>query len=175
MVKKLPDLDKVFTKAPPRPAERPAVKQSEGSAKAKKTAARLAAVQTLYQMRLNNQDAAAAVAEYLSHRSGYNLDGDVFVPPDRELFERIVTGVQDRWVDIDAVVSSALSKGGKSEVEMLLDAILRAGVLELMAHSDIDTGIIIHDYLSVAAGFYDGPEPKLVNGILDKVAKTVRA
>lgn len=175
MVKKLPDLDKVFSAAPPRPVEKPAVKQNTGSAKAKKTAARLAAVQILYQMRLNNQDAASALREFADHRSGFNLDGDVFVPPEKELLGEIVNGVQSRWDDIDGIITKALSDGKKGEVEALLGAILRCGIYELLAHGKIDTGIIISDYLSVTAGFYEGPETKLVNGILDKVAKTVRA
>jgi N utilization substance protein B len=175
MVKKRPDPDRVVRKALPRAPERPAVKQSAGSAKAKKTAARLAAVQVLYQMRLNNQDAASALREYAAHRSGFNLDGDVLVPPDKELMSDIVNGVQSRWGDIENIVTGALAAGKKGEVEPLLESILRAGVYEILAHGDIDTGIIIHDYLSVTAGFYEGPEIKLVNGILDKVAKTVRA
>jgi N utilization substance protein B len=160
---------------PVRPPERPAVKKTEGSPKARKTAARLAAVQVLYQMRLNNQDAKSAVKEYISHRSGFNLDGDVLVPADEELLGDIVMGVNDRWSDVDQMVSAALAAGKKGEVETLLESILRAGAYELLAHGKIDTGIIINDYMNVTNGFYDGPEVKLVNGVLDKIAKTVRS
>lgn len=175
MVRKIPDIDKVFKAVPKGPAEKPAVGPKEGSAKARKTAARLAGVQVLYQMRLNNQDAASALREFGSHRAGYELDGDVLVPPDRELLGHIVNGVQSRWSDIDGIVTATLAAGRKTEVEPLLDAVLRCGVYELLAHGEIDTGIIISDYLSVTAGFYEGPETKLVNGVLDKVAKTVRS
>ncbi|HYD18845.1 MAG TPA: transcription antitermination factor NusB [Patescibacteria group bacterium] len=163
-----------ITKVPPKAPEKRAVKKNAGSAKAKKTAARLAAVQVLYQMRLNNQDAKSAVREYISHRSGFTLDGDTFVPPDEELLESIVLGLQQRWGDVDNIVSAALADGKKGEVETLLEAILRAGAYELLAHGSIDTGIIIHDYLNVTNGFYDGQERKLVNGVLDKIAKSVR-
>lgn len=163
-----------FTKVPARPPEKASAKKTAGSPKAKKTAARLAAVQVLYQMRLNNQDAKSAVREYISHRSGFNLDGDVYVPPDEELLEDIVMGLQKRWADVDAVVMAALAEGKKGEVETLLESILRAGAYELLAHGKVDTGIIIHDYLNVTAGFYGGTEPKLVNAVLDKIAKTVR-
>jgi len=164
-----------ITKVPKKPPEKPAAKKSAGSPKAKKTAARLAAVQVLYQMRLNNQDAKSAVREYIAHRSGFNLDGDVYVPPDEELLQDIVLGLQKRWADVDAVVTAALSerKGG-GDVETLLESILRAGAYELLAHGKIDAGIIIHDYLNVTTGFYAGPETKLVNAVLDKIAKTVR-
>lgn len=163
-----------ITRVPPKPPEKPAVKKTEGSPKARKTAARLAAVQVLYQMRLNNQDAQSAMREYISHRSGFDLDGDVYVPPDEDLLEEIVMGLQKRWGDVDAVVSSALSAGNKGDVETLLECILRAGAYEILAHGKTDAGIIINDYLNVTAGFYEGREPKLVNAILDKIAKTVR-
>ncbi len=174
MVVKRADPDKVFKKAAPRGPEKPAVKKTAGSAKARKTAARLAAVQVLYQMRLNNQDADSAVREYIDHRSGFNIDGDVLVPADQELLIDIIKGLQKRWEDVDAMVSAALAAGKKTEVETLLECILRAGAYELLAHGKVDTGVIIHDYLNVAAGFYDGAEPKLVNAVLDRIAKTVR-
>jgi N utilization substance protein B len=157
-----------------RAPEKRAVKKTAGSAKAQKTAARLAAVQVLYQMRLNNQDAKSAVREFVDHRIGFNLDGDVFVPADPELLKDIVMGVTSRWTDIEAMVSKALAAGKKGEVETLLESILRAGTYELIAHGKIDTGVIINDYLNVTTGFYDGKEPKIVNAILDKIAKSVR-
>lgn len=157
------------------PPERRAVKKTEGSAKAQKTAARLAAVQVLYQMRLNNQDAKSAVREYINHRSGFNLDGDVLVPADEELLDSIIMGLAERWSDVDDIVTAALAVRKKGEVETLLESILRAGAYELLAHGSTDTGIIINDYMNVTNGFYEGPEVKLVNAVLDKIAKTVRA
>ncbi len=158
-----------------RPPERPAVKKSTGSPKAKRTAARLAAVQVLYQMRLNNQEAKSAVREYINHRSGFNIDGDVLVPADEELLSDIVMGVTKRWTDIDEIVAAALAAGKKGEVETLLESILRAGAFELLEHGSTDTGIIINDYMNVTNGFYEGSEVKLVNAVLDKIAKTVRS
>lgn len=163
-----------ITKVPPKAPEKRAAKKSAGSAKAKKTAARLAAVQILYQMRLNNQDAQSAVREYISHRSGFKLDGDVYVPPDEELLEDIILGLQKRWTDVDAVVTAALAQRKGGDVETLLEGILRAGAYEIIAHGKIDAGIIINDYLNVTTGFYGGTEPKLVHAVLDKIAKTVR-
>jgi transcription antitermination protein NusB len=163
------------TKLPPKAPEKRVAGKNKGSPKAQKTGARLAAVQVLYQMRLNNQEAQSAVHEYIKHRNGFNLDGDVFVPADEDMLQEIITGVQTRWTDIDDVVTAALATGGKTEVEPLLDAILRAGTFELLAQGHTDTGIIIHDYLNITAGFYDGSEPKLVNAILDRIAKTVRS
>jgi N utilization substance protein B len=157
-----------------RAPEKRVVKKTAGSAKAQKTAARLAAVQVLYQMRLNNQDAKSAVREFIDTRIGFNLDGDLFVPADAELLEDIVMGVTKRWTDVETIMAKALADGKKGEVETLLESILRAGIYELMASGKVDTGIIINDYLNVTNGFYDGKEPKIVNAILDKVAKSVR-
>lgn len=154
--------------------EKRVVKANAGSPKAQKTAARLAAVQVLYQMRLNNQDAKSALKEFIDTRVGFELDGDRFVPAETDLLNDIVNGVIKRWTDIDVIVSKALADGKKGEVETLLESILRAGTYELMEHGKVDAGIIINDYLNVTNGFYDGSEPKIVNAILDKVAKAVR-
>lgn len=166
--------DKNKTKRPVRTPEKPVVGKNKGSPKAQRTAARLAAAQVLYQMRLNNQDAKSALRDFINHRIGFNLDGDVFVPADTELLESIVSGVVERAEDIEGVMSAALAAGKKTEVETLLECILRAGIYEILAHGKTDAGIIINDYLNVTNGFYDGNEPKIVNAILDKVAKTVR-
>lgn len=174
MVKKLPNPDRVKPKAIVKEAEKRVIKPTSGSVKAQKTAARLAAVQVLYQMRLNNQEADEAVREFLVHRVGFDLDGEVFVPAQPQLLQDIVLGVAQRWADISQILESALRDGGREEVEVILESILRAGIYELLAHGDTDVGIIIHDYMNVTTGFYEGKEPKLVNAILDKVAKKVR-
>ena len=149
------------------------VKLTEGSKKARLTAARLAAVQVLYQMWLGEMDAKTAVKDFMDHRAGFEFDGDVFVPADADLLGRIVTGADARKGEISGVITLNLEK--KAElVEPLLRAILTAGIYELMAHGEIDAGIIIADYLNVTNGFYDGGETKLVNAILDKIAKVVR-
>lgn len=157
-----------------RPPEKRVVKKTAGSPKAQKTAARLAAVQVLYQMRLNNQDAKTALRDFIDHRIGFELDGDRFVPADQDLLTDIVQGVTQRWADIEEIVSKALAAGKKNDVETLLESVLRAGTYELLAHGKVDSGIIINDYLNVTTGFYEGNEPKIVNAILDKIAKSVR-
>ena len=157
-----------------RTSEKRAVSDKKGSPKAQRTAARLAAVQVLYQMRLNNQDAKPALREFVDKRIGFKLDDQVLVPADKELLNKIVLGLQDRWSDVDGIVSGALAAGRRGEVEPLLDCILKAGCFELLSHGDVDAGVIINDYLNVTTAFYEGSEPKLVNAVLDKVAKTVR-
>lgn len=149
-------------------------KKNDGSPIARKSAARLAAVQILYQARLNNQDLSEAMREYLRHQNGTPLEGQKMVPVDEELLEEIVDGIKTRWTDVDDLVNGSLSAGRKSEIEPLLQAILQSGTYELLAHGKTDAGIIINDYLNVTTGFYEGTETKLVNAVLDKIAKTVR-
>jgi len=156
------------------PEKRVVKKRMSGSPKAQKTAARLAAVQVLYQMRLNNQDAKSAVREFIDTRVGFELDGDQFVPADPDLLTDIVMGVVKRWTDIEVILAKALADGKKGDVETLLESILRCGIYELMEHGKVDTGVIINDYINVTIGFYEKNEPKIVNAILDKVAKAVR-
>lgn len=147
---------------------------SNGSAIARKSAARLAAVQVLYQGRLNNQDLSDAMREYLRHQNGSAIEGQTMVPADETLLEEIVDGIKTRWTDVDDIVNGALSAGRKGEIEPLLQAILQAGAFELLSHGKTDAGIIINDYLNVTTSFYEGAETKLVNAVLDKIAKTVR-
>lgn len=150
------------------------IPKPKGSAKARKSAARLAAVQVLYQMRLNHQDAKGALKDYVTHRAGKKVDGAEMVTADTELLDAVVKGTEQRWSDIDGILAQTLSDGGRDKVEILLECVLRAGIYELLAHGEIAAGIIINDYLSVTAGFYEGAETRLVNGILDKAAKAVR-
>lgn len=149
-------------------------RKQQGSLKARRTAARLAAVQVLYQMRLNNQPARVALREFGQDRVGVPVDGDTFVTPDAETLDAVIEGADARADDIDAIVTRALRDGGRDRIETLLDCILRAGVAELLCRPDVDTGVIINDYLSVTSGFYEGGESKIVNAVLDKAAKAVR-
>lgn len=156
------------------PPEKRKVKLTAGSKTARLTAARLAAVQVFYQMLLDDAvDAVTAVNDFMEHRAGFEFDGDVFVPADADLLGRIVKGAQGRRADIDRLITANLDRKVE-HVEPLLRAILTAGIFELLAHADIDVGIIIADYLNVTNGFYDGGETKLVNAVLDKIAKSAR-
>ena len=164
---------KNFTPAPLAPETR-AVKLNEGSAKARRTAARLAAVQVLYQIALNEEKPASALADFLDNRNGYEFDGDVFVPADRPLLSSIITGYDDRRADIDEMVRAQLAKKEKENVDPILKAILRAAAYELMAHQDTDAPIIISDYMHVAHAFYEDGAPKMVNAVMDSLKTALR-
>jgi len=146
----------------------------KGSSKARSTAARLAAVQAVYQMLANDQGAKSVIAEYKDRRLGQPVEGDQLVTPDGVLFCAIVEGVEDRRPDLDMILSGSPEKGAPAAHEPLLRSVLLCGAYELMANHDTDAPVIINDYLDVTHAFFDQGESKLVNGTLDRVSKAVR-
>ncbi len=164
---------KKYTPAP-KAIETRAVKLNEGSAKARRSAARLAAVQVLYQSDLNDQNPTEAMRDFLQHRNGFEFDGDIFVPADPELLEKIIYGVVDRRENLNQMIAAQLAKKDKEKTEPILNAILMAATYEVMAHHDIDAPIIISDYMNVAHAFYEDGAPKMINAILDTLAKSLR-
>ncbi len=147
-----------------------------GSAKARRKAARLAAVQALYQIDLSGAGAESVIGEFVAHRLGHEVDGDRYVAGDPQLFADIVRGVTFRGAEVDGVVGAALdARYPLDRLELLLRAILRAGGYELFAHADLHPRIIISEYVDVAHAFFAGREPGMVNGVLDTVARTLRA
>ena len=150
-------------------------KKPQGSKKARASAARLAAVQAVYQMIANDQTAASVISEFQLHRIGKPVDGVDMVTPDDVLFQAIVQGTYDRWNDLEAMIESALAKSGKPvTTESLLLAVLMCGAWELLAHAEADTALIIAEYLNVAHAFYDQGEAKLIHAILDQVKAAIR-
>jgi len=148
-------------------------KPSKPSAKAQALAARLMAVQAVYQASQNDQSIRDAAKEYINHRVGMEIEGEVMVEPDKILYQKIVTGVDERESDLLEVVSHHFGPE-KQKSEPLITAILLCGTLELMAHDDVDSPIIINDYLNVAHAFFEQSEVGLLNGVLDAVAKSLR-
>lgn len=143
----------------------------------KRSAARLGAVQALYQIEQSGDDVvpAAVISEFAEHRLGREIDGLLFAEADLELFGDIVTGVTGRRAEIDQAISGALSKKWKlGRLELIMGSILRGGTYELMARPDIPTAVVINEYMDVAHAFYPGDEPAFVNGVLDRLAKELR-
>ena len=153
-----------------------------GSPIARLTAARLAAVQAVYQMVLNDeQTAAEVIGEFKLHRLGKSVDGEDMVLADGVLFEDIVRGLSHRTDDARGLLTAALGKRGEGPdgkakgVEPLLHSILICGTYELMAHGQYDAPVIISDYINITKSFYDDGAPQLVNAALDSVNKAVRS
>ena len=147
----------------------------QGSAKAKRRAARLAAVQALYQIGVTDADAERVLGEFVVFRLGHEIDGDTYVAADPELFGAIVRGTVAVRGEVDRIINASLpSAAAAGRLEQLLRAILRAAVFELRNHGTVDALIILDEYVELTHAFYSGREPALVNGVLDHVARVVR-
>lgn len=144
---------------------------------AMRNAARLMAVQAVYQMAVNKEEPALVVNEYLGLRKNMDVDGETLVAPDESLFRDIVLGVAGRVGDLAEIVAAnrTLKEGQLPQNEPLLQSVLLCGSYELLSHQDIDFPIIISAYVDVSKAFFTGHEPGLVNGILDSVRKVTRA
>ena len=140
-----------------------------------RSAARLAAVQALYQQEMEGTPIAKLLHEFHSHRLGATIEDATYVDAEVDFFNDVVKGVDARRVEIDAAIRENLVEGWSLErLDKPLRQILRAGSYELIARPDIPIGSVINEYLDVAEAFYDAKEKRFVNGILDAIAKTAR-
>jgi N utilization substance protein B len=154
-----------------------------GSAKAKReiaraamAGARLAAVQALYQLEHTGQGVKAVVRDFLDDRLGLGPEGEPLEEADPDLFKLIAEGVVSRQAEIDGVLARHLARGWRLDrLDATARAIARAGAFELLARWDQTPASIISAYLQVADAFFEGTEPKFLNGLLDAVARDVRA
>ena len=141
----------------------------------KRGAARLAAVQALYQMEVSGSSLKEIVTEYENHRLGREVDGEQYLDADAGWFRSVVAGVVGRQRQIDPVIHTALTPDWPlARIEILLRSILRAAVFELANRPDVPARVIISEYVDVAKAFFDEDEPGMVNGVLDRVARTLR-
>lgn len=137
-------------------------------------AARLAAVQALYQMELSGQGAKAVVMQFRNHEFGYDGEEN-YIAVDEEFFDELVTGVVREQDVIDDKIRARLTEKWKlSRLDITLRAIMRCAVFELGFRIDVPAKVVIDEYVTLAMDFYDGPEPKFVNASLDKLARDVR-
>jgi N utilization substance protein B len=138
-------------------------------------AARLAAVQAIYQMELTGNDAESVAQEFCDHRFS-GVDAASFGEPDADFFSDLVRGVPHHQVEIDSAIAAGLTERWKlHRIDSILRAILRAGIYELLARKDVPVKVVIDEYLDIAHAFFAGEEPSFVNALLDRVAHTKRA
>jgi N utilization substance protein B len=135
----------------------------------------LAAVQALYQMDIVGTGLLEIAAEYEAYRLGKEVDGSVYREADAQWFRAILSGVVEHQKEIDPVIGQSLTEDWPlSRLDSTLRAILRAGVYELMKRADVPVAVIVSEYVDIAKAFYEEDEPKLVNAVLDRVARRVR-
>jgi N utilization substance protein B len=142
---------------------------------ARRAGARLAAVQALYQMEQTEQSARSVIADFMQDRLGLDDEGQPVEEADPDLFKSIVDGVVARQEEIDAAIMKRLAEGWKIErLDATSRAILRAAIHELIADVGLPSEIILDEYVSIAHAFFDGAEPKFINGLLDAVSRDIR-
>ena len=140
-----------------------------------RAAARLAAVQALYQHQMEETPLARLLDEFHLHRLGAEIDDEQYAQAETAFFDDIVKGVLSRREEIDGLLSEKLSDGWTlARLDKTMLQILRAGAYELLARADVPTGAAISEYVDVAHAFFEEREAKFVNGLLDAVAKAVR-
>ena len=141
-----------------------------------RSAARLAAVQALYQLDLDATPLAKLLDEFHRHRLGAEIEGDQYAEAETAFFDDVVQGVAARKDEIDALLAAKLATGWTlGRLDKTLLQVLRAGAFELLARADVPTATIITEYVDVAHAFFESREAKFVNGLLDAVAKVVRS
>ena len=152
--------------------------RKHGASASARGAARLLAVQALYQIDIRGGTADATVREFLEHRMDVfddDTDTKIHIEADKALFADIVRGVNLGKADIEAALDGSLDTGGSAErLEPLLRAIMQAGIFELQTRSDIPARATISEYVHLTDAFFDGREPGLVNAVLDRLARMLR-
>jgi N utilization substance protein B len=150
---------------------------SEASRKAnKRGAARLAAVQALYQMDLAGTGLNEIVAEFESHWLGGEVEGAQYRPAEAAFFRDIVGGVVREQTGLDPQIDAALARGWPlKRIEAILRAVLRAGCYELACRRDVPARVVMSEYVDVASAFVDRDETGMVNAVLDQLAHQLRA
>ena len=137
-----------------------------------RSAARLAAVQALYQHEMEATPIAPLLHQFHQHRLGATVDDKTYVQAEESFFDDVVSGSISRLVEIDGHISANLGSTWSLErLDRPLRQILRAGCYELLARPEIPVGSIITEYLDVADAFYGKKEKSFVNGILDSIAQ----
>jgi N utilization substance protein B len=153
---------------------------STGSPQDKKAnrrgAARLAAVQALYQMDLAGTGLNEILAQFESHWIGREVEGAQYLPAEAAFFRDIVGGVLREQLRLDPLIDDALSKGWPlKRIETVLRAVMRAGAYELDHRRDVPARVIVSEYVDVAHAFVEGDETGMVNAVLDQLARQMRA
>ncbi len=154
---------------------------SAGSGKSRpRTGSRLAAVQALFQAEQGPTSPETVIDEFIRYRLGKLADGDGFedgrVPDaDVKLFARIVRTATAQQDTIDPLLVGALSADWPiHRLDPVLRALMRAGAAELWMQDGPPAKVVINEYLDVAHGFFEGEEPRMANGVLDRLAHQLR-
>jgi transcription antitermination protein NusB len=140
-----------------------------------RSAARLAAIQALYQVEIAGVSGKVAVAEFVKHYLGREIDGDDYLPADEPLFRELVSGTLEHQAELDPLIAGMLTADWPLErLEVILRAILRVAGFELAHRIETPARVVITEYVDIAHAFFTGKEPGLINGVLDRLARQCR-
>jgi N utilization substance protein B len=138
-------------------------------------AARLAAVQALYQMDIAGTALDEILAEFESHWIGREVEGAQYLPAEAAFFRDVVAGVLREQRSLDPLIDEALARGWPlKRIEAILRAVLRAGAYELGHRNDVPARVVVSEYVDVANAFVDKSETGMVNAVLDQIARKFR-
>jgi len=145
-------------------------------AKGERSAARLAALQALYQLEITGIAPDEVIEEFLQHRIGRDAEGGAATRYDVNFFADVVRGVLKNQVEIDRSIAHSLASGWTlARIDSILRALLRSAAYEMVARRDVPAKVVIDEYVELARDFFDGDEPAFVNALLDKLAHRNRA
>lgn len=148
-------------------------KENSGKPPNRRTVARLAAVQALYQMDISGADLSRTLSEFETYRLDGDVEGEKLAKADPAFFRMIVSGVVDDQRQLDREIDRVLAEGWPlRRIDATLRAILRAGAFELMFRPEIPFRAVINEYVEIAHAFFDDDLSRMVNGVLDTVART---
>ena len=140
------------------------------------SAARLAAVQAVYQLEMTEGSTGSVIDEFVGHRLGQaDVEASRGAKANEPLFKELVRGVEIRSADVKAIIEPLLSDGWSYDrLDVILRTILRLGTFELLSRIDVPARVVIGEYVDLADAFFSQGEPGMVNGILDRVARDIR-
>ena len=149
--------------------------ETPGKRDARRRAARLGAVQALYQIAIGGATPEVVCGEFMEQWLDEEIEGLSLSAADRDLFDRLVMGVSDETENLDNMLTAVLAEDWPVErLEILLKIILRAGTYELGHWQDVPAHVVIPQYVELAHAFYDGKQPSMANGVLDSLARLLR-
>jgi N utilization substance protein B len=154
----------------------PAATPKIGRRANRRGAARLAAVQALYQMDLASTPLHEILAQFESHWIGREVEGETYLPAEAAHFRDVVGGVVAEQRRLDPMIDTALVQGWPlKRIETVVRAILRAGAFELDRKPEVPARVVVSEYVDVAHAFLDEKETGMVNAVLDQLARQLRA
>jgi N utilization substance protein B len=141
----------------------------------RRSAARLAAVQALFQIDFAAVTSDDVIAEFAVYRLKGDLDGEAIVAAERNWFETLVAGVDAERSALDEKIAPLLGENWSLDrLGGVQRAVLRAAAYELMSHPKVPARVVISEYVDLAGAFSGGEEVSFVNAVLDRLARELR-